>query len=60
LNNLLNEALKIAQELGDVIFIGALATYLHTKNRRDSQDLDFVVPSPISDEELWPKNIKNH
>ncbi len=58
MNNLLNEALKISQELGDVIFIGALATCLHTKNRRDSQDLDFVVLSPISDEELLAKKYK--
>jgi len=55
LNKLLNEALKITQELGDVIFIGALATYLHAKNPRDSQDLDFVVPRPIPDEQLLAK-----
>lgn len=58
MNSPLNEALKIAQELGDVIFIGALATYLHTKNRRDSQDLDFVVTSPISDKELLDKKYQ--
>ncbi|MDE1878165.1 MAG: hypothetical protein KGI07_06495 [Thaumarchaeota archaeon] len=58
MNKLLNEALKITQELGDVIFIGALATYLHTKKQRDSQDLDFVVQSPISDEELLDKKYQ--
>lgn len=55
MNKLLREALRITQELGDVIFIGALATYFYTKNKRDSQDLDFVVQSPISDEELLAK-----
>ena len=51
-------AYKITQGFGDVIFIGALATYLHTKNRRDSQDLDFVVLNPISDEVLLGKKYQ--
>lgn len=58
MNKLLNEALEITKELGDVIFIGALATYLHTKSRRDSQDLDFVVPSPVSDDQLLAKKYQ--
>jgi len=56
LNSLVNEALQITKELGDVIFIGALATYMHTKNARDSRDIDFVVENSISDEELISKN----
>ncbi|MCI4433237.1 MAG: nucleotidyltransferase [Nitrosopumilus sp.] len=56
MNNLVNEALQITKELGDVIFIGALATYMHTKNTRDSRDIDFVVENQIPDDELISKN----
>jgi predicted nucleotidyltransferase len=56
LNKLLNESLKITQELGDVIFIGALAVYAHTKKARDSQDIDFVIQKPISDEYMLSKH----
>ena len=31
---------------------------MHTKNSRDSQDVDFVVERPISDEELIAKGYK--
>lgn len=56
MKKLVNEALEITKELGDVIFIGALAVYMHTKITRDSQDIDFVVKDPISDEELILKD----
>lgn len=55
MKKLFDEALKITKELGNVIFIGALATHVYTKSGRDSKDLDFVVESPISDEDLIAK-----
>lgn len=55
MNKLITEAIKITQELGGVIFIGALATHVHTKSTRDSQDVDFVLTSPITDEDLMSK-----
>ena len=58
MKKLVNEALEITKELGDMIFIGALAVYVHTKNARDSQDIDFVVENLISDEELIVKGYK--
>ena len=48
----------MTKELGDVIFIGALATYMYTKSGRDSQDLDFVTEKPLSDDELLSKDYK--
>ena len=56
---LVNEALEISKELGDVIFIGAIARYLYTKDLRESQDLDFAMEKPVSNEELWNLNYKN-
>lgn len=58
MNKLDNEAVEITKELGDVIFIGALATYMHTKSGRDSQDLDFVTEKQFSDDELVSKGYK--
>lgn len=55
MNKLVNEAVKISKELGGVIFVGALATHMHTKSARDSQDLDFVTEKSIPDEELLSK-----
>ena len=58
MNKLSRETLAIVEDLGNVIFIGALATYMHTKSGRDSQDIDFVVERQISDEELLSKGYK--
>ncbi len=55
---LIREALKITEDLGPVTFVGALAVFLHTKNTRESQDLDFVIAKPISKEELLDKGYK--
>ena len=38
-----------------VVFVGAVAVYLHTNMGRESRDLDFVVASNITDEELDKK-----
>ena len=59
LKPLVNEALAISRELGDVIFIGAIARYLYTKDLRESHDLDFAMEKPVSDEELLILNYKN-
>lgn len=58
LKPLVNEALSISKELGDVIFIGAIARYLYTKDLRESHDLDFAMEHPISDDELLVLNYK--
>lgn len=52
---LVSEALTVNEELGGVIFIGAIARYLHTNNLRESRDLDFAVAKPLSDEFLNSK-----
>ena len=46
---LLREAILITKELGDVVFIGAVAILLHIgKGRaRESRDLDFAIAHPI-------------
>jgi hypothetical protein len=51
-NELIREAIKITNDLVHVVFIGAVAVYLHTNAGRESRDLDFVVASNITDEEL--------
>jgi len=55
LKPLVKEALKINGELPGVIFIGAIARYFHTGNLRESQDLDFAVIKPLSEEFLLSK-----
>lgn len=55
---LVKEALAITRELGDVIFLGAIARYLYTKDLRESQDLDFATEKPILNEELLLLNYK--
>jgi len=58
LHPLIREALKITEDLGSVTFVGAVAVFLHTKNTRESQDLDFAVAKSISREELLDKKYK--
>jgi len=55
---LIREAVIITKELGPVTFVGALAVFLHTKNTRESQDLDFAIAKSISREELIKKGYK--
>lgn len=55
---LIREALKITEDLGPVTFVGAVAVFLHTKNTRESQDLDFAISKPITREELLNKNYR--
>lgn len=51
---LLQEAIRITEDIGDVIFVGAVGIFLQTKATRESQDLDFTVarklPAELLDE----------
>ena len=49
---LVREALLITEDLGRVVFIGAIARYFHTRVYRESTDLDFAVERPIEVQEL--------
>jgi predicted nucleotidyltransferase len=55
---LLREAITITKDLGNVIFIGAVAILSYTKFSRESQDIDFIITYPISDEELFEKGYR--
>lgn len=55
MKELVREAIQISKELNEVVFIGAIAVYLHTKTTRESHDIDFAIASKISREELLEK-----
>lgn len=55
---LVREAALITKELGQVVFIGSLARYFHTNDYRESQDLDFVMVTPLSEEKLIGKGYQ--
>lgn len=56
INQYIDEAVQITKELGDIAFVGAVAVYLHTKNKsRVTSDLDFAVASPLLDGYLEEK-----
>ena len=48
MNQYVNEAVKITNDLGDVTFVGAVAVFLHTKQSRESQDIDFIISKQIT------------
>ena len=54
---LIQEAIRITQDLGGVVFIGAVGILLQTKVTRESQDLDFAVakelPAELLDEKQY-------
>jgi hypothetical protein len=54
---LVQEAIRITEDLGDIVFIGAVGIFLQTKATRESQDLDFAVvkelPAEILDEKQY-------
>jgi hypothetical protein len=60
MNPLIQEAISITNDLGDVTFLGAVAVLLHTRSGRQSQDLDFAVATVISDEILEEKRYFKH
>lgn len=45
MKDLVREAVLVSKELGDAIFVGAVAVYLHTGKTRESRDLDFAIAS---------------
>jgi hypothetical protein len=55
---LVREALNINTSLPGVIFIGAIARYFHTQDLRDSQDIDFAIIKPLSDEFLIDRGYR--
>lgn len=58
MKSLVREALEISKELDGVIFVGAIARYFHTKVMRESEDIDFAITKPITNEELDAKGYK--
>lgn len=58
--NLLKEAQKISEELGDVVFIGAIAVQAHTGRGRQTHDIDLALASQTSDEELENRGYFAH
>jgi len=44
--NFLTEALKISEELDDVVFVGAIAVTVHTGRGRQTHDIDIALASP--------------
>ena len=49
--NLEQEAVKIADELGRVVFIGAIAVN-HYSNYRTTRDIDLAIASPLDEQKL--------
>jgi hypothetical protein len=47
-HQLIQEAIRITKDLGDVVFIGAVGIFLQTKATRESHDLDFAVAKELS------------
>ena len=58
MNPFIKEAVYISQDFGTATFVGAIAVMLHTKEQRQSQDLDFVVAEQITTDELLDKGYK--
>jgi len=52
---LIQEAIRITEDLGDVVFVGAVGIFLQTKATRESQDLDFAVARELPVELLDEK-----
>ncbi|AIC16411.1 hypothetical protein [Nitrososphaera viennensis] len=49
---LIQEAIRITEDIGDVIFVGAVGIFLQTKATKESQDLDFAVAKELRAELL--------
>lgn len=58
--NLLSEALKISEELEDVVFVGAIAVLAHTGRGRQTHDIDLALASQMSEEELEKRGYLAH
>lgn len=55
MHKLIQEAIEITKDLGEVVFVGAVGILLHTKLGRQSYDLDIAVASKIPEEVLQEK-----
>ncbi|MGI0037249.1 MAG: hypothetical protein ACRD99_02685 [Nitrososphaera sp.] len=55
MHTLIQEAVKITQDLGDVVFVGAVRIFLQTKATRESQDLYIAVAKELPAELLYGK-----
>ncbi|HEU5488472.1 MAG TPA: nucleotidyltransferase [Candidatus Nitrosotalea sp.] len=51
----MREAVEIANDIGNVVLIGAAAVMLHAKVGRSSEDLDFALTTELSHEALLDK-----
>jgi hypothetical protein len=61
INQIIDEADQITKELGDIAFVGAVAVYLHTKNKsRVTSDLDFAAAGSLSDDYLEEQGYTKH
>lgn len=52
MSDIIGEACAIAKELKDAVIIGAVAVMLHTKRSRTSNDVDIVLVTDISHDDL--------
>lgn len=51
----MREAIEISKDFDNVVFVGAVAVILHTREQRHSEDLDFVVAGQITKEQFLDK-----
>lgn len=58
MKKLVREAVAITKELGQVVFVGAVAVYLHTKSGRESRDLDLAMASELTFDQLLERGYK--
>jgi len=47
-----DEAVQVSKDLGDVVFVGALAVVAHVGHYRQTRDLDLAVATPINEKGL--------
>lgn len=49
---LVREAINIANDLGEIIVVGAVAVMIHTQRGRQSADIDIAISTDLSNDEL--------
>ena len=52
MNPLVREAVEIANDLGQIIVVGAVAVMIHTQRGRQSADIDIAIAIKLSDDEM--------
>lgn len=59
--NLIDEAEKVAEELRDVVFVGAVAIFAHIGYRsRGTEDIDLAMSTILSEEELEKRGYRKY